>query len=139
MEETEAGEPHLHFVARFPFQPTSTFLGTFEHWLSDQMLELGAAPVVNVQAMRGLADAKQVARYIAKQPCKFTGCKRFWTSFRWLKTTLDEVAAGVWSVVRLSLSTIARSLRAGGIPFVWRSPHRIEWPPGSVSPPSGFS
>lgn len=72
-EETKKGEPHLHILMRAPFIP--------QRWLSQQMDELIAAPIVDI---RRVASAKHaaayVAKYVAKGPKAFGSLKRYWSS-----------------------------------------------------------
>ena len=72
-EKTKRGEPHLHIMARIPF--------ISQKWISDAMDELMGAPVVDIRRIDNVNRvAAYVAKYIAKAPAKFDGCKRYWRS-----------------------------------------------------------
>jgi len=73
VEETKAGEPHLHILLRSPFIP--------HHQLSQYMAELINAPIVDIRSVRGSRHVvNYVAKYIAKKPAQFGSSKRYWQS-----------------------------------------------------------
>ncbi len=70
-ERTKAGEPHLHIMCRV------RWIG--QQWLSDQMRREIDAPIVDVRRIRSARRAAAyVAKYVAKAPEKWQGCKRWW-------------------------------------------------------------
>lgn len=72
-EEHKSGWPHLHILARCGF--------IRQKWLSKYMRERINSPIVDVRRIRCAKHAAiYVAKYIAKAPKRFEGCKRFWTS-----------------------------------------------------------
>jgi len=73
VEETKAGEPHLHVAARAPFIP--------QWWLSNAMKEIADSPIVDIRKIRGVRQAvRYLAKYITKQPAQFGTTKRYWKS-----------------------------------------------------------
>jgi len=75
-EQTKNGEPHLHVLVRAKW--------INQEWLSKQMAERLNSPIVDVRAV---TDKKRVvyyvSKYLAKDPHKFQGVKRYWTSPDW--------------------------------------------------------
>jgi len=70
-ELTKKGWPHLHILAR------CTFLA--QEWLSDRLRDYADSPIVHVRAINSEKRAAwYVAKYTAKAPEKFHGCKRYW-------------------------------------------------------------
>ena len=82
-EETKAGWPHLHIVARADW--------ISQRWLSDQMAELHDSPIVDVRRVEGLRKvAAYVTKYIGKNPMRFDGVKRYYRSLDFLTPDQDE-------------------------------------------------
>lgn len=72
-EETKAGTPHLHILARCPYIP--------QRWLSDRMREYCDSPIVDIRKIWNRRHASRyVAKYVSKGPGRFRGCKRYWRS-----------------------------------------------------------
>lgn len=90
-EATKKGEPHLHIIARLKWMD--------QRWLSNQMARLIAAPIVDIRRISSVAQvAAYVAKYIGKQPHRFKGCKRYWTTKNWRLVKSDvEPVDGFWS------------------------------------------
>ena len=82
-EKTKAGEPHLHILLRTKYIDQA--------WLSDQMRDMIEAPIVDIRSVRD-ADklASYVAKYIAKDPHRFKGTKRYWSSQDYALPDPDE-------------------------------------------------
>jgi len=73
VEQTKAGEPHLHILLRSPFIPQA--------WLSAAMAELINAPIVDIRLIKRLSEViRYVAKYVTKAPAKMGTAKRYWTS-----------------------------------------------------------
>jgi len=73
VEETKAGEPHLHVLLRAPFIP--------QNWLSEQMRELLSSPIVDIRKIKGASQVvRYVAKYVTKAPAQFASFKRYWSS-----------------------------------------------------------
>lgn len=72
-ERHKSGQPHLHIMLRCRYIP--------QKWLSEQMDDLLQSPIVDIKYVtdRGRVAA-YVAKYIAKAPERFDGCKRYWRS-----------------------------------------------------------
>jgi hypothetical protein len=70
-EGTKKSWPHLHILARCNF--------VVQKWLSDRLREYADSPIVHVRAVESRRRAAwYVAKYTAKAPDKFQGCKRYW-------------------------------------------------------------
>jgi len=70
-ELTKKGWPHLHILARCDY--------IIQRWLSLRMEEYAESPVVDVRKVKSRRRAAwYVAKYTAKAPEKFLGCKRYW-------------------------------------------------------------
>lgn len=111
-EATKRGEPHLHILARVRFIPQA--------WLSAQMRQLINAPVVDIREVKG---AKQIARYIAKyigkQPHRFSTCKRYWSTRSYALTLPpgepeDSIWCALWYVIDRSLWELRRTWEGKG-------------------------
>lgn len=75
-EETKTGWPHLHILCRMPW--------VSQAWLSQRMKALTGALIVDIRRLRGVRMvARYVAKYIAKNPVRYEGCKRYWRSQDW--------------------------------------------------------
>lgn len=75
-ELTKKGWPHLHILARANFLP--------QKWLSARMREYCDSPVVDVRAVKSQRRAAwYIAKYTAKTPEKFEGCKRYWRTLKY--------------------------------------------------------
>lgn len=76
-EQTQAGEPHLHILARMGWVEKA--------WLSGVLKELTGAFVVDIQRVRNQRGvAKYVSKYVSKAPAMWEGTKRYWRSLNWL-------------------------------------------------------
>lgn len=119
-EKTKRGEPHLHILARMPYVPQA--------WLSDQMKELTGAPVVDIRSINDPRKAANyVTKYIAKDPHKFVGTKRYWQSrdYQLADPEADEDDGRpkpTFTVARMSvLSYVASAVLSG---FLFDGPHQ---------------
>ncbi|MEE8540002.1 MAG: hypothetical protein V3S54_09300 [Woeseiaceae bacterium] len=111
-EKTKRGEPHLHILLRTVYLDQA--------WLSDQMKELIGAPIVDIRSLTSAAKiANYVTKYIAKDPHKFIGTKRYWSSRDYLlpDPKEDGDATGpqpVFSVAKMSVMTyVAMAVMSG--------------------------
>lgn len=76
VEQTKAGEPHLHILLRSPFIP--------RNWLGQAMYDLINAPIVDIRLIRDPRHViRYVAKYVTKAPARLGTCKRYWTSQSW--------------------------------------------------------
>jgi hypothetical protein len=123
-EATKRGEPHLHILARAPFIP--------QRWLSDQMADLTGSPIVDIRHVPDVGRAATyVAKYVGKDPHRFEGCKRFWTSLDWLDDDHREPPAPAvfgdrWVRYDVLLDDIERAMLRLGVPTI-RTPRRLSW------------
>lgn len=75
-EATKKGTPHLHIL--------STVRWLDQRWLSDQMNEIMASPIVDIRRVDSAGRAvRYVAKYVGKQPHHFGTCKRYWHTQDW--------------------------------------------------------
>jgi len=112
VEETKAGEPHLHILLRSPFLP--------QRLVSDAMRELVNAPIVDIRKIKNMREViRYVAKYIAKAPAQFGSAKRYWCSKAWevpTESEQEEADAGLepWRICREPLGfVISRWLEEG--------------------------
>lgn len=125
-EETKRGEPHLHILCRAPFIP--------QHWLSDQMNELIAAPIVDIRKVGHVKNAaRYVAKYVGKGPKAFASLKRYWQSKNYApaarKASLEpEQWANQWRVWKEPLVFIRDILAQWGASVEWINEHEIFTP-----------
>lgn len=104
-ESTKNGEPHLHILARCKWIDQS--------WLSDQMRDLIASPVVDIRRVHGGRHvAHYVAKYVGKGPGQFGTCKRYWHTRDYpldpkTKKPLDTSWNGHWEIVPEPVCAIA--------------------------------
>lgn len=111
-EATRAGEPHLHIIMRAPFIKQS--------WLSGLMAKYMQSPIVDirrVQSQRGVA--KYIAKYIAKAPKVFEGCKRYWRSLDWFDVADPPLDNGLTflAVIRRNYYDVCEDVRRHGLTF----------------------
>jgi len=104
VEETRAGEPHLHILFRGPFIAQS--------YLSNCMAELAESPIVDIRKIRNPLEAvRYVAKYIGKRPAQFGTSKRYWCSRNYepeysRPLESDDIPQGVWTVERRPIDEI---------------------------------
>jgi len=96
VEQTKAGEPHLHILLRSPYIPHS--------FISQAMQEFIDAPIVDIRAIRSQKEVvRYVAKYLTKAPHKFGTCKRYWSSSHYDLEKSGFRKAKVASIVRWNL------------------------------------
>lgn len=111
-EKTKNGEPHLHILLRCKWLD--------QKWLSEQMDGLIGAPIVDVRRVTGTEKiAAYVAKYVSKDPTRFEGAKRYWSSRDYqLPDPRDEEEPPFdndqLKVVRYSIEKYVAELRATG-------------------------
>lgn len=85
LERTKRGEPHLHILLRCGY--------ISQRWLSRQMQQMIAAPIVWIERIKGTRHAiKYVTKYVTKAPAQFGKGKRYWVSRKWEVNKPDKVA-----------------------------------------------
>lgn len=115
-EKTKKGEPHLHIMVR------SNFIE--KHWLSSQMDSLTGSPICHIRKIDSSAmAANYVSKYIAKDPTRFAGTKRFWRSMGYfiqnqMEEGKEEIIPSRWHLVRQKPSTIVPPLTKMGFYFI---------------------
>jgi len=76
IEATKRGEPHFHVLLR------CGFIG--QRWLSAQWEKLTGSKIVDIRAVKHLANAvRYVAKYVGKAPAQFGKFKRYYRSQDW--------------------------------------------------------
>jgi hypothetical protein len=104
-EPTKAGRPHLHIMLRAPY--------TRQQWLSKQMNDLLASPIVDIRAITDRRKvAKYVAKYITKSNTRFGTSKRYWSSKGYdleaaCKPKPDRIWGSGWSIWQEPLWAVA--------------------------------
>lgn len=111
-EETDQGWPHLHILMRAPFIPQA--------WISERMQEYTNSPIMWIRAVESKEHAAwYLAKYFAKGPHKFKGCKRYWMS-RGYKVEHEELPAvhhfenKVITLLDRPLAEVTRQMRIRG-------------------------
>lgn len=128
-EATKRGEPHLHILCRVKWLDQA--------WLSDTMRDLIGAPIVDIRRVRGVRQAAQyIAKYIAKAPERFEGCKRYWRSLDYFvehpeRTGFTFRDARFWVRVEVPYVDLIAAHQALGYRFDWRK----DWAEGERGPP----
>ena len=116
-EATQAGEPHLHILARVRWID--------QRWLSAQMRRLIDAPIVDIRRVKGKRMiASYVAKYVGKEPGKFGTCKRYWRTkdyqIDFPRPREDWPFPGVpWAVIEYSLDKLTRDAKLHGQETKW--------------------
>lgn len=128
VEETKAGEPHLHILLRSPFVPQAL--------ISEWMRELIDAPIVDIRRVKNAREViRYVAKYVTKAPKQFDRMKRYWSSGSWEEkseppeqpTPLINVP---WHVVQRSTYYLISDWLAEKYTFAGRSGEVIYAAPG---------
>lgn len=123
-EKTKRGEPHLHIIADIKYLD--------QKWLSSFMERRIGAPIVWVVAIDDTVKAANyISKYIGKDPTRFAGTVRFWTSRDWQTDPIYtlckmELFGERWIKHRLNLDTIEQKLKEEGW-FTQRKPHRLTY------------
>lgn len=119
-EQHRSGWPHLHILARCDFLP--------QEWLSKRMAEYADSPVVDIRLVKSRARAAwYIAKYTAKAPHKWEGCKRYWRTLSYAPAKNGRktcVADRVQPLFRQQHVTIfAGFFTAHGYRLEWDSDH----------------
>ena len=132
-EATRNDWPHLHILCRMPFVPQA--------WLSRRMHELIASPVVDIRALHTIrAVAAYVAKYIAKDPHRFEGCKRYWRSLDWDLRPIDDDAGVIdrregWKADQRSITALEHELQVLQYGTRLEGDKLVFWYPWPTDPP----
>lgn len=126
-ERNEQGFAHLHIIINGPHIPQA--------WISEQMKRHIDAPIVDIRKIRNKRMiANYIAKYIAKDPWRFPGCKRYWRSHGWailpyLGAKAREKGKTAWTRLRCSVVPIWKSLlNAGFIEALGEGEKVFIWP-----------
>lgn len=95
-ERTKRGWPHLHVLIRGYRVP--------RRWLSDYLGRRIASPIVDVRRLTSIRQAvNYVTKYVAKNPTKFEGCKRYWSNTAYCPTPITNTERNhTWTLYRAS-------------------------------------
>jgi len=116
-ERTKRGWPHLHIVARAKWLD--------QRWLSNQMRELHGSPIVDVRRVHGLGKvAAYISKYIAKNPERFEGCKRYWRSLGYLdpepaEPPVSRLELDAWHIVKRTAQAYVQGLSRLSYTVAW--------------------
>jgi hypothetical protein len=111
-EKTKRGEPHLHILCR------SKWID--QKWLSDTMREFINAPVVDIRRVKDRSTAaKYITKYLAKDPEKFKGTKRYWQTRDYQivddpEAKEDPVPGGRWEIREMVFEQYCEVLELNG-------------------------
>lgn len=111
-EATKRGEPHLHILCRVKWLD--------QRWLSNQMRELMAAPMVDIRRIHGQRQiANYVAKYVGKDPHRYGMTKRYWTSQDWTRWRQDRDEANEpeelgWQIVKMRMNKFVEMMTVWG-------------------------
>jgi len=131
-EATQKGMPHLHILARCKWLDQA--------WLSDQMGQLLASPIVDVRRVDNPdRSVRYVAKYVGKEPHHFGTTKRYWRSLDYLAPADDEQPLTPpwtdWKVIREPFYDVAAFyMRNGWCIETWKKEemHLTRAPPASL-------
>lgn len=96
------------------------------------MEDITGAPIVYIERiLNPMKIAAYVAKYIAKAPHAFGGCKRYWRSLDWIfdRAQWDEYKHrhdGNWVVNNFSLERLEKQLLNAGYGVTWQRADFIE-------------
>lgn len=116
-EKTKDGWPHLHIIGRCKW--------IAQAWLSKRMDALTGSPITDVRRVKGPGKvAYYITKYVAKDPHRFEGTKRYWRSQDYLVPDPDEDTAprrrqAVWEVERLDWRVLVRAMSLGALWVRW--------------------
>lgn len=109
VEETKAGEPHLHILLRSPYIE--------QRYISSCMAEMIQSPIVDIRRIRSQKQViSYVAKYITKAPAQFGTAKRYWSSQGYEVDPPDNKTAGdvptvKWEIMKEDVYTVLRNWR----------------------------
>ena len=126
-EATKKARPHLHILSRVDW--------IAQAWLSARMKALARSPIVDIRRIyNARMAAAYVAKYLSKDPIRFQGSKRYWTSQDWIidpignDTPVMDTAEG-WRADRRSLPTLGADLRNQGYSVEFHADRmEFSWP-----------
>jgi len=124
VEETKAGEPHLHILIRGRFIPQAVI----SQWMSDHM----DSPIVFIERIKNARKAaRYVAKYVAKKPAQFDRSKRYWQSTAYVIPDAEAEATkqtltGKWFVVFQTLAMLSYRWEMNGATIVFETDNRLE-------------
>ena len=140
-EATQKGRPHLHILLRLDY--------VSQAWFSARMDRLARSPIVDIRRVHNhRGAARYMAKYLAKAPRRFKGCKRYWCSRDWrldpdeYDTPIMDRAEG-WATDKRSLPTLAYEckvegydveLKRGVLTFTWPWPTAPPFQPQPFQP-----
>ncbi|KKK77056.1 hypothetical protein LCGC14_2857450 [marine sediment metagenome] len=116
-EKTEDGWPHLHIIGRCKWIE--------QKWLSERMDDLTGSPIADVRRAWGASKvAYYITKYVAKDPHRFEGTKRYWRSQDYLTPDPDEDTAprrrtGLWEVERCDWRVLTEAMALGVLWIRW--------------------
>ena len=126
-EKTQKGEPHLHILYRGPWIPQA--------WLSAAMDELTHSPIVDIRHVDDSQKAvRYVAKYVGKDPERFLGCKRYWSSRNWCESRpppvpMDPLPSIPWTLTPVSYyQLLARWSTEGWTPVPFGDKMAVAYP-----------
>lgn len=115
-ERTIKGWPHIHIVARCRWLD--------QRWLAAQMGSEIESPVCWVERIHSKSKiAAYVSKYIAKNPERFEGVKRYWRSKNYLMVStkwvpiLKEMAT-TWEIIRMHFHLYGEASKGPGVSVV---------------------
>lgn len=124
VEETKAGQPHLHILLRSPSIPHAVI----SQWMSNHM----DSPIVYIEAVKSKKKtARYVAKYIAKKPAQFGSSKRYWQSTAYVIPDPEREAmhiklSGKWHMDSRDLATLSYWLENSGFTIDFEDETRLE-------------
>lgn len=115
-ERHKSGYPHLHILARCSW--------ISQKWLSNYFDQRINAPIVDIRYIKSRKSAiGYVTKYIAKNPFKFRGVKRYWRTANYSeKQKRQDGPKMEWSILRAPLERLLRRAEEQvGITWQWIS------------------
>lgn len=116
-EKTKQGWPHLHIIGRCQWIDQA--------WLSKRMGRLTGSPITYVERPPGQYKvAFYISKYLAKNPHRFIGTKRYWRSQDYLDPTRATLNSFIpipdtWVIVREHWKVLASRYERRGVSVTW--------------------
>jgi len=124
VEETKAGEPHLHILIRSKSIPHALISA----WMQEHM----DSPIVYIEAIKKARNAaRYVAKYASKKPAQFDTSKRYWQSSNYVIPDPEREAMkirlpGKFQFDSRPVAHVSFWWETAGATILYEDEHRVE-------------